>query len=184
MKKDCLWRSFLYAKTFKVELIVKKIVIFGNSGSGKSTLARQLSAKHNLPHFDLDTIAWAPSVPPQRMSIDNSSVLIEQFVYENEQWIIEGCYSDLIELVLPIANKVIFLNLTIDDCIKNAKKRPWEPHKYQSKDEQDKNLSMLIDWIRDYDNRADTFSKAAHQALYDSFKLEKIMYDSNVREES
>ncbi|WP_332452280.1 AAA family ATPase [Thalassotalea crassostreae] len=87
---------------------MKKIVIFGNSGSGKSTLARQLSSKHNLPHFDLDTIAWEPVSPPQRMSIDKSSVLIEQFVNENEQWIIEGCYSDLIELVLPKTNQVIF----------------------------------------------------------------------------
>jgi hypothetical protein len=37
------------------------------------------------------------------------------------------------------------MNLPVAACIENARKRPWEPHKYASKAEQDKNLDRLID---------------------------------------
>ncbi len=33
---------------------------------------------------------------------------------------------------------------------------------------------MLIGWIRDYQTRTDTFSLAAHRALFDSFGGSKV----------
>ncbi|WP_394173899.1 hypothetical protein [Thalassotalea litorea] len=83
---------------------------------------------------------------------------------------------------MAYADKAIFLNLSIEDCIDNAKQRPWEPHKYSSKLAQDENLPMLLDWIKDYESRTDTFSLASHQALYDSFSGEKVMYRQNINE--
>ena len=65
------------------------------------------------------------------------------------------------------------MNLPIELCIENAKNRPWEPHKYDSKAAQDANLAMLIDWIAQYNQRTDTFSKSAHQKLYDEFSGNK-----------
>ncbi|TLU61049.1 ATP-binding cassette domain-containing protein [Thalassotalea litorea] len=159
-----------------------KIVIFGNSGSGKSTLARKLASKYELAHFDLDEIAWKNTNPPTRQPLEQSSVKIDGFMNDNTVWVIEGCYSDLIEYVMGYADKAIFLNLSIEDCIDNAKKRPWEPHKYPSKHAQDENLSMLLDWIKDYESRTDTFSLASHQALYDSFAGEKVIYRLNINE--
>ena len=146
-----------------------KVVIFGNSGSGKSTLAKDLALKGKLAHLDLDTIAWKPVHPPERMSISESSISINDFLNANDNWVVEGCYSDLLELVTPSADEVIFLNLPISSCITNAKSRPWEPHKYESKKAQDANLDMLIDWISQYNSRADTFSKAAHEKLFEKF---------------
>ena len=64
-------------------------------------------------------------------------------------------------------------------CIENAKNRPWVSHKYQSKAAQDANLTMLIDWIAQYENRTDTFSKAAHQELFDGFTGKKAQYINN-----
>ena len=158
---------------------MSKIVIFGNSGSGKSTLAKDLALKSKLMHLDLDTIAWKPVQPPERMPISESYVLISEFLSANEEWLVEGCYSDLLELVIAEADEVIFLNLPISMCITNAKNRPWEPHKYQSKEAQDANLNMLIDWISNYSSRNDTFSKAAHDKLYDECQCKKTMYLSN-----
>lgn len=51
---------------------MKKIVIFGNSGSGKSTLATMYSAKYDLPHLDLDTLAWLNTSPPERKPVEDS----------------------------------------------------------------------------------------------------------------
>ena len=156
-----------------------KIIIFGNSGSGKTTLAKQLSSSHLLPHFDLDVIAWQPTTPPLRMPIAESEKKLDNFFEKNTAWIIEGCYADLLELAIPHANQIIFLNLPIETCVENARKRPWEPHKYQTPEAQDANLAMLVDWIKQYDQRTDTFSKAAHEALFDGYSGKKIMYTSN-----
>jgi len=158
---------------------LSKIVIFGNSGSGKSTLAKEIALKNNLAHLDLDTVAWRPIAPPERLSISESSKLINDFLSTNRGWVIEGCYSDLLELVTQQANEVIFLNLPVSACVENAKNRPWEPHKYESKEAQDANLDMLIDWISQYTARNDTFSKLAHEKLYDDFQGKKTMRVSN-----
>ncbi|GIU35503.1 AAA family ATPase [Shewanella schlegeliana] len=160
---------------------MKKIVIFGNSGSGKSTLAKQLCEKYGLAHLDLDLIAWLPQTPPARKPLLQASVDIEDFINEKDSWVIEGCYSDLLQVAIRHACEVVFLNLSIEDCIANAKQRPWEPHKYESKAAQDNNLSMLIDWIAQYETRQDTFSLLTHQSLFDEFNGKKTLLCSNER---
>jgi len=95
-------------------------------------------------------------------------------------WVIEGCYTDLLERVAEYANQIIFMDLPVDDCIVNAENRPWEPHKYESKLAQDANLPMLKEWISQYESREDLFSRRSHQALFDRFQGDKIIYSSNV----
>lgn len=158
---------------------MNKIIIFGNSGSGKSTLAKHLAKTQGLAHLDLDTIAWLDTTPPQRMPIEQSTEVIDNFLSANTNWVIEGCYADLLEYVMPKANKLIFLNLPVADCITNAKNRPWEPHKYPNKQAQDDNLAMLIEWIKQYPNRDDTFSLTAHKKLYQTFAGAKEIRTKN-----
>ena len=98
-----------------------------------------------MPHFDLDVIAWQPTTPPLRMPIAESEKKLDNFFEKNTAWIIEGCYADLLELAIPHANQIIFLNLPIETCVEHARKRPWEPHKYQTPEAQDENLAMLVD---------------------------------------
>ena len=146
-----------------------KILIFGNSSSGKSTLAKRLSQTKNLAHLDLDTIAWNEGMPPTRKPLAGSKALIDDFTSQNASWVLEGCYSDLLELVLEDASEVIFMDLPVASCVENARRRPWEPHKYASKEEQDQNLDMLIEWMQNYELRSDTFSREAHQHLFEQF---------------
>lgn len=158
---------------------MSKILIFGNSGSGKSSLAKKISTKQSIAHLDLDTIAWQATTPPTRTSIANSQTQINDFMDVNESWVIEGCYADLLSLVINSASEVLFLNLPVELCVVNAKNRPWEPHKYKSKAAQDENLLMLIQWIKEYPNRNDCLSEIAHKELYNSFNGKKFMYTSN-----
>ena len=110
-----------------------RVVIFGNSGSGKSTLAMARSASLGCPLLDLDTIAWeAGAETPTRRSLEASRRDIHDFVHSGEIWVIEGCYADLLELALPHATEIVFLNPGTETCIENARQRPWEPHKYAS----------------------------------------------------
>lgn len=163
------------------DLTNRKVVIFGNSGSGKSTLAGNIANSEGLAHLDLDTLAWSPGMPPERKPLAESQREMDAFCQANDGWVIEGCYADLLEYVLPCASEIIYMNLPVEACVANAKARPWEPHKYESKDAQDANLDMLMQWIRDYDTRDDVFSRRAHEALYEGYQGNKTVYTSNSR---
>ena len=159
---------------------MKKVLIFGNSASGKSTLAKQMCNEFGLAHLDLDVLAWEATTPPTRKNLLDSKAEIIAFITANDSWVIEGCYSDLLLLAKPYATDAIFMNLPIEHCISNAKSRPWEPHKYPSKQAQDENLSMLIDWISQYAKRDDTCSIKAHQNFYTNFTGNKKMITDNL----
>lgn len=158
---------------------MRKILIFGNSGSGKSTLAKELCDKEDLSHLDLDILAWQATSPPQRQPIAESAKAIQGFIHSEKSWVIEGCYTDLLECAAPFANEVVFMDLPVEACIANARKRPWEPHKYESKEAQDDNLENLISWIAQYNRRVDTFSEQSHRCFYDNFQGIKMTYTSN-----
>jgi len=158
--------------------VQSRVMIFGNSGSGKSTLARTLAATHDLAHLDLDTLAWLPGDTPTRAPRAQSQAQIAEFLRQNPRWVIEGCYTDLLELLTTETDRLIFLDLPESECVRNARNRPWEPHKYPDKAAQDANLGMLIDWIGQYRDRDDTFSGAAHKRLFDAFSGSKARYRS------
>jgi len=160
---------------------MKKILIFGNSGSGKSTLAKKLTQSEGLAHLDLDTLAWQESVPPKRKLLTASELELLTFIQSNKSWVIDGGYVDLLEMAASQANEIIFLNLPVAACIANAKNRPWESHKYDSKQAQDANLDMLIGWIADYYERQDPFSNLAHTEFYENFSGKKVMLRQNMQ---
>jgi adenylate kinase family enzyme len=150
---------------------MRRIVIFGNSGSGKTTMARRLSAEYGVRHLDLDSLAW--SSPAVRKPIEDSAAEIHAFAAATPEWVAEGCYADLLEILLPYATEIRFLNPGVEACIKNALARPWEPEKYASKEDQDARLEFLIGWIREYEKRTDEYSLARHRRLFDEFSGSK-----------
>ena len=169
-----------------------RIVVFGNSGSGKTTLARVLTSQYGLAHLDLDSLAWDSSgVQVQTMTLDDwaafvprrrspteSASTIRDFIHEHSEWVIEGCYGDLLEQVLPYASEVRFLNPGVEACIANCRGRPWEPEKYPSKEAQDQKLDFLLDWVREYESRADEYSLARHRELFEGFRGPKVELSS------
>ena len=159
--------------------MLRRVVVFGNSGSGKTTLAKSLSQSEELSHFDLDMIAWLPTNPPERSPISACADQINEFLSVHESWVIEGCYADLIEIATAEATEMIFLNLSVDDCIANARSRCWEPDKYESKQSQDANLEMLLGWIATYPDRDDTCSFRSHSTLFERFDGTKSMITKN-----
>lgn len=156
-----------------------KIVIFGNSGSGKSTLAKAYSKKLGMASLDLDTIAWKSDQATVREEMSRCVEKLNAFMNSEQRWVIEGCYADLIAHSASHATTMVFLNPGIDACVSNCNSRPWEVHKYQSKEEQDQNLKMLVDWVRQYGDRTDELSLLEHRKLFDSFKGQKLELKSN-----
>lgn len=155
---------------------MKKILVFGNSGSGKTTLASRLADEHGISRLDLDSVSWIS--PGTRKSFVDSVREINDFIKQNEGWVIEGCYGSLIEVVAKYCTEMHFLNPGIEICLKNNLQRPWESHKYESKAAQDKNLEMLQNWVREYANREDEYSLKIHQTIFSSFTGHKEEYKS------
>ena len=100
--------------------------------------------------------------------IDDVLTSLTMFMKSNESWVIEGCYGELVEAASSFCSELVFLNPGIETCLKNNLQRPWEPHKYESKDAQDSMLTNLQAWVAGYYERTDDWSHYAHRKIFDS----------------
>jgi len=156
-----------------------RILVFGNSGSGKSTYAQTLAARERIPHLDLDTIVWEPNqiaVPRPAEAIHAS---LEAFIAANPNWVIEGCYGGLVEAAASRATELVFLNPGLQACLANNARRPWEPHKYASLEQQNSMLANLQAWVADYYRRTDDWSYATHRRIFDAHRGPKVEHRSS-----
>ena len=146
-----------------------RLLIIGNSGSGKSTLARQAATTERVPHLELDSIVWEPHQIAVARPLDAVHADLDAFIAEHPAWVIEGCDGDLAERALPTCTELVFMNPGVDVCTANNRRRPWEPHKYDSAADQESKLSFLLDWVASYYTRDDARSYAFHRKLFDGF---------------
>ena len=157
-----------------------RVLVFGNSGSGKSTFARHLSQRYDLPHLDLDSIVWEPGQIAVQRQPEAISASLTAFLEENRNWVIDGCYGELVEAASSHCTELVFLNPGLETCLKHNRTRPWEPHKYVSKEAQDSMLENLQAWVAGYYERQDQWSYYAHRRIFDSFtgpKSEHVSVD-------
>jgi adenylate kinase family enzyme len=153
-----------------------RIILMGNAGAGKSTLARQLMHGRAIPCLSLDEIAWAGGTA--RRPLAESVQVLRRFLDQNEHWIIEGCYADLIEVALPFCEELRFLNPGVEVCVSHCLRRPWEPEKFATEREQNERLARLVAWVREYDTRSDEYGLQRHRQLFDRFPGRKREYTS------
>lgn len=142
-----------------------RAAIIGNSGSGKSTLAKQFAA----PTLDLDTVYWERGKIAVQRDATEAAAEVRAFCQASENCVVEGCYASLIEAALEFTPELILLDPGVDACIRNCEARPWEPHKYATKKEQDKHLAFLLEWVRGYYTRDGEMSLQIHEALYNAY---------------
>lgn len=153
-----------------------RFVVLGNSGSGKSTLANWLAHSANLAVLDLDSVAWEPDQPAVARSSATAEADVVRFCATHARWVLEGCYGDLIEATFPFQPFLIFLNPGLESCKANCLSRPWEPHKYESRQEQDNNLQFLLSWVAEYYSRSGPMSLSAHQAVFAKYPGRKVEF--------
>ncbi|PKM22132.1 MAG: shikimate kinase [Gammaproteobacteria bacterium HGW-Gammaproteobacteria-14] len=148
-----------------------RMILLGNAGSGKSTLAKRLIGGQPATRLSLDEVAFRDGA--ERRPLEDSIADVRRFIAGNESWIIEGCYADIIEPILDECEELVFLNPGVDVCIAHCRARPWEPEKFASREEQDKNLENLIAWVAAYNTRSDEYGLEQHQAVYRAFTGKK-----------
>jgi adenylate kinase family enzyme len=148
-----------------------KVVLLGNAGAGKSTLAKRLMQREPAARLSLDEVAFGAGTDRRPLEDSVADVLV--FIAANDSWIIEGCYSDILEPVLGHCEELYFLNPGIETCVAHCRARPWEPEKYITPEAQDRNIDNLIAWVRAYEARDDEYGLKRHRALFAAFNGNK-----------
>lgn len=112
-------------------------------------------------------IAWDGGT--NRRPLSQSLAVPHRFIDDHDQWVIEGCYGDLVEAARPFCTKVRFLNPGVEACVAHCRRRPWEPEKFADAHAQQAMLEPLIEWLRAYEARDDEFELRRHRRLFDAF---------------
>jgi len=146
-----------------------RVLVFGNSGSGKTTLAGRLAREHELAHLDLDSIVWEPGKIAVQRTPEAVEASLQSFLTAQDHWVIEGCYGELVNSAASHCTELVFLNPGLQACLDHNLRRPWEPHKYASKQAQDELLANLQVWVAGYYQRQDQWSYHAHRRIFDAF---------------
>lgn len=98
-----------------------KIQIIGYSGSGKSTLAKKLASFYKIPYLHLDNVQYYGDF--QIRERQKQREIVQKFIDENENWIIDGNYSDVAPCRFEMSDITIFLNYNRFYCYKMARRR-------------------------------------------------------------
>ncbi|NWG74345.1 MAG: shikimate kinase [Rubrivivax sp.] len=114
-------------------------------------------------------MAWEPGQIALPRDGGAARADVVAFCRSHDDWVVEGCYASLVDATLPFGPRLVLLDPGEAQCLANCQARPWEPHKYASRDEQDERLAFLLDWVRAYDTRDGDMSLAGHRALFEAY---------------
>jgi adenylate kinase family enzyme len=102
---------------------MQKILIIGSGGAGKSTFARELAQRLQLEVIHLDTYYWKAgwTEPPT----NEWRQTIETFL-QRDSWVMDGNYGKTLDLRLPAADTIIFLDMPRIICLWRIVKRRFQ----------------------------------------------------------
>ena len=104
---------------------VKRVLVFGPGASGKSTFAICLGEITGLPVIELDKVFWRSGMVP---TPPDEWVKVQQELIRKHEWIIDGDLGpyDVVEVRLPAADTIIFLDFSVARCAWRALRRSRE----------------------------------------------------------
>lgn len=103
---------------------------------------------------------------------------LDDFIAQHDGGVIEGCHGELIERAAHACTELDFLGPGREACLANNRRRPWEPHKYDTPRKQDAMLGNLQAWAAGYYERDDAWSHVAHQRIYEAHAGAKAVHTS------
>lgn len=87
---------------------MKRVLVVGSGGAGKTTLAREIARLAGLPVIHLDAHYWRAGW--QTTPAEEWRARVEELL-EGPEWVIDGNYASTLDLRLPVADTIVFLDL-------------------------------------------------------------------------
>ena len=133
---------------------MRRILVIGSGGAGKSTLARRIGDRLGLPVAHLDALYWRPGWTPMAEGDFDREVTR---LIAAEAWVLDGNYSRTLDLRIPAADTIIFLDLPRLLCLWRILKRRIRFHRRSRPDMPagcPEQISWeFIDWVWNYPGR-------------------------------
>ena len=95
-----------------------RIVVVGSSGSGKTHLAHALAQRFGREHIELDRLHWGENWTHRPDFREQVEALVAR-----EEWVMEGNYRAVGELVWGRATAIVWLNYSILIVLRRAAAR-------------------------------------------------------------
>ena len=89
------------------QLDLSRVLVIGTSCSGKTTFARDLAARLDVPHTELDSLHWLPGWK-EREPESFQSLVAEWAAHD--RWVIDGNYTRARGILWPCATTLIWLD--------------------------------------------------------------------------
>jgi len=86
---------------------LSRVVVIGTSSSGKTTFARELARRLAADHTDLDSLCWLPN---WQLRTDEDFRARATAWATREQWVIDGNYTRVRDILWTRATAVIWLD--------------------------------------------------------------------------
>lgn len=154
---------------------MERILIIGNSGAGKSWLSRELETRLRARVTHLDQLFWEPGGFVKERPAELVATEVAERAAE-ESWILEGVFGDLIEIAVPRATHLIFLDKSWEECRAALLERGVQAEKHPNLDEANRSFAELLEWASKYGERTNSRSQSAHRKLYDEFPRAKSRF--------
>ena len=137
-----------------------KILIIGIVASGKTTLAKTLSRESGICHYEIDSIVH-DDLNNRKRSIDEQLEIINH-INKNKDWIIEGTFRKNLDVLLELADKIIFIDIDIKIRKRRIISRYIKQKLRIEKCNYKPSLEMVKDmfkWTNDFENDKEVFFK-------------------------
>ena len=102
----------------------KRILVLGSSGAGKSRFTKRLCALLQISPIHLDALFWQPGWTPSHQREWRRRVTL---LVEREAWIMDGTYEASLDLRLPSAQSIIYIEASRYKCLWRALTRALRP---------------------------------------------------------
>lgn len=99
---------------------MNRVLVLGSGASGKTTFSLKLSEKTGLPLYHLDSLYWSPGWKATEEKAWREKVAD---LVQKDRWIIDGSYGGTLDLRIPHADTILFLDISNWQCVWNILKR-------------------------------------------------------------
>ena len=126
---------------------MKRVLVIGCPGAGKTYFSKKLSEITNLPVIHMDNLYWHND----KTSVSHEELVEKLLPYlQKDEWIIDGNYHRTLEMRLPYATDVFFLDIPRKECIQGILERVEKPRDDIPWVESKEDAAELIAWTADY----------------------------------